>query len=48
MRKHGGTVPPRDTLKPMKIHARDHTPIPVVFRTIFVQAIASVPWSGWH
>ena len=37
MRKHGGTVPPLDTLKPMKIHARDHTPIPVVFRTIFVK-----------
>ena len=34
---HGGTVPPRDTLKPMTIHARDHTPLGVVFRTIFVK-----------
>ena len=37
IRQHGGTVPARDTLKPMTIHARDHTPLPVVFRTIFVK-----------
>ena len=37
MRAHGGAVPPADTLKPMKIHARDHTPLPVVFKTIFVK-----------
>ena len=37
IRKHGGTVPAPDTLKPMKIHARDHTPIPIVFHTIFVK-----------
>ena len=36
MRDHGGTVPARDTLKPMKIHARDHTPLKIVFKTIFV------------
>ncbi len=37
IRKHGGTVPAPDTLKPMKIHARDHTPLPIVFHTIFVR-----------
>ena len=37
MKDHGGTVPSQDGLKPMTIHARDHTPIPVVFRTIFVK-----------
>ena len=37
VRKHGGTVPSPDTLKPMTIHARDHTPLGVVFKTIFVK-----------
>ncbi len=37
IRQHGGTVPSPDALKPMTIHARDHTPLPVVFKTIFVK-----------
>lgn len=37
MRKHGGSVPPSDTLKPMKLRARDHTPLGVVFKTIFIK-----------
>lgn len=37
MKEHGGGTPSPETLKPMKIHARDHTPIPVVFKTIFVR-----------
>ena len=37
MKEHGAIVPPPDTLKPMKIHARDHTPLGVVFSTIFVK-----------
>ena len=37
VRAHGGTVPSPQTLKPMKIHARDHTPLKVVFSTIFVK-----------
>ena len=37
MKEHGGVVPPPDTLKAMTIHARDHTPLPIVFKTIFVK-----------
>ena len=37
MKEHGGTVPPQDQLKPMTIRARDHTPLNVVFSTIFVK-----------
>ena len=37
MKEHGGTVPAPDTLKPMTIHARGHTPLSVVFKTIFVK-----------
>ena len=37
MKEHGGKVPARDELKPMTIHARDHTPLSVVFKTIFVR-----------
>lgn len=36
MRSHGGRVPAQDGLKPMRIHARGHTPLSVVFKTIFV------------
>ena len=37
MKEHGGKVASPDTLKPMTIHARDHTPLGVVFKTIFVK-----------
>ena len=37
VRAHGGTVPAQDGLKPMKIHARGHTPLNIVFSTIFVK-----------
>ncbi len=37
VREHGGTVPSQEGLKPMTIHARDHTPLPIVFKTIFVK-----------
>ena len=37
IKAHGGDVPAQDGLKPMTIHARDHTPLPVVFQTIFVK-----------
>ena len=37
VREHGGTVPSSKDLKPMTIHARDHTPIAIVFKTIFVK-----------
>ena len=37
MKKHGGDMQAPDSLKPMKIHARDHTPLSVVFTTIFVK-----------
>ena len=37
VREHGGTVPSPAGLKPMKIHARGHTPLKVVFSTIFVK-----------
>ncbi len=37
MQAHGTTIPPRDELKPMTIHARDHTPLRAVFTTIFVK-----------
>ena len=37
IRDHGGTVAPQDELKPMTIHARSHTPLSVVFKTIFVK-----------
>ncbi len=37
MRKHGGSVPPPDTLKAMKLRVRDHTPLGIVFKTIFVK-----------
>ena len=37
MREHGSQVPSPADLKPMKIHARSHTPLAVVFKTIFVK-----------
>ena len=37
MKEHGGKVASQDELKPMTIHARDHTPLSVVFKTIFVK-----------
>jgi MFS family permease len=37
MREHGGEVPAPESLKSMTIHARGHTPIPIVFETIFVK-----------
>ena len=37
MGEHGGTVPAQASLKPMTIHARDHTPLKIVFSTIFVK-----------
>ncbi len=37
MKQHGGVIAPPERLKPMKIHARDHTPLGVVFSTIFVK-----------
>lgn len=37
MKEHGGEVPDPSRLKPMTIHARGHTPLGVVFRTIFVK-----------
>ena len=37
MKEHGGKVPSQGELKPMTIHARDHTPLKVVFKTIFVK-----------
>ena len=37
MAEHGGNVPLRGDLKPMTIHARDHTPIAIVLSTIFVK-----------
>ena len=37
MKEHGSVVPPERDLKPMTIHARDHTPLRIVFRTIFVK-----------
>ena len=37
MKEHGGKIAAPDTLKPMTIHARDHTPLSIVFKTIFVK-----------
>ena len=37
MKEHGGVVPEQGKLKPMTIHARGHTPLAVVFKTIFVK-----------
>ncbi len=37
MSAHGGQVPAQASLKPMTIHARDHTPLRIVFSTIFVR-----------
>jgi len=37
VRAHGGKVAPQADLKPMTVHARDHTPLKVVFHTIFVR-----------
>ncbi len=37
MKEHGSDVPSQATLKPMTIHARDHTPLRIVFSTIFVK-----------
>ncbi len=37
MKEHGSAVPSPATLKTMTIHARSHTPLAVVFKTIFVR-----------
>ena len=37
MKNHGSQVPDPSNLKPMTIHARDHTPLAIVFKTIFVK-----------
>ncbi len=37
MAEHGSAIPPKGGLKPMTIHARDHTPLAIVFSTIFVK-----------
>ena len=37
MKEHGGKVASPDELKLMTIHARDHTPLAIVFKTIFVK-----------
>jgi MFS family permease len=37
VKEHGASVPSQSGLKPMTIHARDHTPIAIVFKTIFVK-----------
>ena len=37
VKEHGASVPSQSGLKPMTIHARDHTPLAIVFKTIFVK-----------